>query len=97
MDEPEKVSEYSSFRRKLLKLGFYQLQYSIYVKVVPNESGFQTFLRKIQANIPKEGNIRILKVTEKQYQSMIFLRGNSNMHELVVGDKEIVVFRSEDE
>lgn len=94
MDDKEKVAEYNYFRKKLIKLGFYQLQYSIYVKVVQNENGYKTFIRQIQSYVPKSGNIRIMKITEKQYESMIFLQGSSNLHELVVGDKEIVYFGS---
>lgn len=92
MDDKEKVYEYNQFRKKLKKLGFYQLQYSIYVKVVQNENGYKTFARQIQGFIPKSGNIRILKVTERQYESMIFLQGSNSRHELVIGDKEMVYF-----
>lgn len=95
MEEPEQVKAYSQFRKKLLKIGFYQLQYSIYVKVVPTEAGYKTFLRKIQAEIPHQGNVRILKITEKQYESMVFLTGSKSMHELIVGDNELVVFKGE--
>lgn len=95
MDDKEKVREYGQFRKQLLKHGFYQLQYSIYVKVVKNEAGFEKFVRMIQHYIPKSGNIRIMKVTEKQYDSMIFLQGSSNIHELIVGDKQIVYFGSD--
>lgn len=34
MEEPESLKQYTRFRKKLLMLGFYMLQYSIYVKVV---------------------------------------------------------------
>ncbi len=97
MDDKDKVREYNHFRKELLKLGFYQLQFSIYVKVVQNEGGYKTFLRQIKSAIPKSGNIRILKITEKQYESMVFLQGKSNLHELMIGDKEIVYFGGEDE
>lgn len=96
MDDNEKITEYNHFRKKLISMGFYQLQFSIYVKVAKNENGYKTFLRQIQYYIPKSGNIRILKITEKQYESMIFLQGTSNLHELVVGDKEVVYFGGND-
>ncbi len=92
MDDNDKIREYNTFRKKLIRIGFYQLQFSIYVKVVQNENGYKTFIRQIQGFIPKSGNIRILKITEKQYESMLFLQGKSNLHELVVGDKEVVYF-----
>lgn len=97
MEEPEALKQYTRFRKKLLMLGFYMLQYSIYVKVVKNETNFKTLKRRIYDEIPREGNIRIFKITEKQYESMIFLQGKSNLHEELVGDKEVVVFRENDE
>lgn len=31
---------YSLFRKRIIKLGFYMLQYSVYVKVLQNESSY---------------------------------------------------------
>ncbi len=96
MIEEEQIKEYSKFRKSIIKLGFNQLQFSIYVKVVPNEMGFQTLMRKIKTNIPNSGNIRILKITEKQYENMIFLQGKSSLHEQIIGDNKLVVFKEEE-
>ncbi|MGL4589771.1 MAG: CRISPR-associated endonuclease Cas2 [Mycoplasmatales bacterium] len=96
-EEPEQVKEYNHFRKKIIRLGFYALQYSIYVKVIKNETNYKTLLRRIYDEIPTNGNIRMIKVTEKQYEDMLFLRGKKNMHEQLIGDKELVVFREKDE
>ncbi len=92
MDDIERQRDYTRFRKQLLKQGFYQLQYSIYVKVVQNEMGYKTIQRQIRDWIPKYGNIRILKITEKQYESMVFLRGKNTLHEQIIGDKQLVSF-----
>lgn len=97
MQTEDEVKEYTRFRKNIMKLGFYQIQFSIYVKVVLNEAGYKTVFRRIQNEIPTSGNIRIIKVTEKQYEDMIFLRGMSNLHEEIIGDNNVVVFREREE
>ncbi len=96
MDDIEKQREYTRFRKQLLKQGFYQLQFSIYVKVVQNEMGYKTVQRQIKDWIPQYGNIRLLKITEKQYESMIFLRGKNTLHEQIIGDNQLVSFIKEE-
>lgn len=96
MDDIEKQREYTRFRKQLIKLGFYQLQFSIYVKVVQNEMGYKTIQRQIKDWIPKVGSIRLLKITEKQYESMIFLRGKNTLHEQIIGDNQLVSFTREE-
>lgn len=97
MDDEKSVREYTRFRKRLLRQGFYQMQYSIYVKTVQNSKGFDTVVRNIQGMVPKRGNVRIIKVTEKQYEDMIFLQGRQTNHELIVSNNELVVFGGTDE
>lgn len=93
MLEEEQIKDYNRFRKSIIKLGFYQLQFSIYVKVVQNETAYKTVLKKLQTSIPKTGNIRILKITEKQYEDMTFLRGKESLYEQIIGDNKVVVFK----
>ncbi len=95
MLEEEQIKDYNRFRKQIIKLGFYQLQFSIYTKVVQNEVGYKTVLKKLQTFIPKTGNIRVLKITEKQYESMLFLRGKESLYEELIGDNKLVVFKEE--
>lgn len=66
----------SRFRRDLIKEGFIMLQESVYCKLVLNEVvafGVKNRLEKIK---PREGNIMLMKVTEKQFNSIELLIGN---------------------
>ena len=40
---------------------------------------------------PPNGNIRLLTVTEKQYNDMFFIVGRKNVQEEVIGDKRLVI------
>lgn len=96
-DEPDQVKQYNTFRKRIKRLGFYPLQYSVYVKVVPNNTNYKTLIRKIYNDLPNDGNIRLIKITEKQYEDMLFLKGTRNLHEQIVGDNQVVVFRENNE
>ena len=96
MVETQEIKEYTRFRKTLHQLGFYQLQFSIYVKVVRTESGYKAVLNKLGSSIPPNGHIRIMKITEKQYDNMVILRGGENAHEIIVGDNEVVTFKGDD-
>ncbi len=88
---------YNYFHTNIIKLGFYMLQYSIYIKVINNDTSLKQYLYKIEKIIPKKGNIIIMKITEKQYQDMIYLRGEKNKFESIVGGKEFVIFGGDEE
>ena len=83
---------YSRFHRNIIRLGFYMLQYSVYSKVIQNDTSMKQYLYKLERVVPKVGNIVVLKITEKQYQDMIYLRGDKNKFDILVGGKELVIF-----
>lgn len=91
MQEHEESREYMRFRKELLRLGFYKVQYSVYCKVVPNSNFFSRLEKKILKVIPTRGQVRMFQVTEAQYQNMKFLRGKQSVSEEIVGNNKIVV------
>lgn len=87
---------YTKFRKDIIKIGFYMLQYSVYTKVLQNESSFNQIKNKVARIAPDRGHIIIFKITEKQFQDMIYLRGVQNKFETIVGGNEMVVFGYDD-
>ena len=73
--------EYSRFRKSLLKWGFIMVQYSVYARLCQNESDVDKNINRVLSFNPKFGNIRILKVTENQYDSMIIVHGEKSLQE----------------
>ena len=94
-EEDRKI--YAKFHKNLITFGFYMLQFSVYTKVIQNDSSFKQLSNKLNRIIPNKGNVIILKVTEKQYQDMIHLTGEKNKFDMLVGGKEMVIFGDVDD
>ncbi|MBM7709367.1 CRISPR-associated protein Cas2 [Enterococcus lemanii] len=66
---------YRKFRRFLLSEGFIMHQFSVYSKLLLNDSANKAMIDRLNGNNPKKGNITLLTVTEKQFARMIYLNG----------------------
>ncbi len=83
---------YNRFHRDIIKLGFYMIQFSVYSKVIQNDTSMKQNYLKVEKIVPQKGNVIILKITEKQYQNMVYLRGEKNKFDMLVDGKEFIVF-----
>lgn len=81
---------YNKFRRKLLNLGFYMVQFSVYAKLCINHDEVIKNTEIISKNLPSKGNIRCLAITEKQYETMKLLIGTKTYQEEITNNKFIV-------
>ena len=72
---------YGKFRKFLLKDGYIMMQYSIYSRVCKNSDDVEKHVNRIKQNLPDKGNIRLLQVTEKQYNDMLLLVGTKVVEE----------------
>ncbi|MCL6428845.1 CRISPR-associated endoribonuclease Cas2 [Spiroplasma sp. JKS002669] len=84
------VQNYNKFRRKLLNLGFYMVQLSIYAKLCINHDEVAKNNEIINKNLPPKGNIRCLTVTEKQYEMMKVLIGTKSYQEEITTNKYLI-------
>lgn len=83
--------EYREFRKSLISNGFYMMQYSVYVRTCPNREFAKKFIPKLNRLSPKSGNIRLIMITEKQFQDMVLILGRLKSSEEVIGMNKIVV------
>lgn len=90
----EERKAYRKFRKFLLSEGFIMHQFSIYSKLLLNNSANKAMIDRLQANNPKKGNITLLTVTEKQFARMIYLNGERDMS--VANSDKRFVFLGED-
>lgn len=90
----EERKAYRKFRKFLLSEGFIMHQFSIYSKLLLNNSANKAMIDRLQANNPKKGSITLLTVTEKQFARMIYLNGERDMS-MANSDKRLV-FLGED-
>lgn len=61
---------YAIFRKMLLQDGFMQLQYSVYARPCPSEENADVHARRVAQSVPPDGEVRILKFTDKQFERM---------------------------
>lgn len=82
----------TQFRNILIKEAFIMLQFSIYVRVCKGQEIVNKYIDKLENNLPKEGNIRVMQVTDKQYERMKILIGDETPEEKSVGMKQLLLF-----
>ncbi len=81
----------TKFRKELLNEGFLMLQFSVYCRVCRGMDIVEREIRRIKSVLPPRGNIRILHVTEKQYENMVFLIGKPKKEE-IIGAEQLLLF-----
>lgn len=91
VETDEEKRAYREFRKNLIKEGFIMIQYSVYVRTCPNREFGNRLEKRIQKFIPKKGNIRLLVITEKQYNDMKLLVGSKSETERIVGTERMIV------
>jgi CRISPR-associated protein Cas2 len=84
--------QYALFRKNIIKLGYTMIQYSIYMKTINVQTKTQREIKKIQDITPKQGNIRLLIITELQYNNMKLIKGEMTLNEKINNNiKHIII------
>ena len=78
VDTAEERKAYRKFRNFLINEGFIMHQFSIYSKLLLNNSANNAMIERLKTHNPKKGSITLLTVTEKQFSRMIYLNGEQN-------------------
>lgn len=68
--------EATRFRNFLLTDGYHMLQYSVYARVCNGMDAVEKHRTRVKQNLPNNGAIRLLVITEKQYEAIDILLGN---------------------
>lgn len=91
MDTSEQQRIYRKFRKDIISEGFSMIQYSVYVRTCPNRQYAMQLEKRLQKIMPKEGNVRLLTVTEKQYEEMKILVGSKKVTEEALGLERMII------
>lgn len=81
----------TAFRNFLLKDGYYMLQYSVYVRVCNGADAVQKHRARLQGHLPDNGAVRVMVITEKQYESIEILVGNLTMADQAFSSNQLTV------
>ena len=81
---------YTDFRKLLIKSGFFMVQYSVYVRICKGYDSIETYERIIANNVPLRGNIRLLAVTNTQYERMKIFIGEKKNEEKIADNQPLL-------
>jgi len=83
---------YTLFRRFLLNDGYDMIQFSIYGRIVNGNDALEKHMKRLVNNLPPDGSVRCLSVTEKQYASMKLLVGLPLFQEKALKVNQMLLF-----
>lgn len=79
VDTKQAKREYVHFRKLLIREGFAQLQYSVYARYCPSDESAETYRRHVRAELPPDGQVRLLGVTDRQFGKMEVFYGEDRV------------------
>ena len=82
---------YVLFRRFLIQDGYDMIQWSVYGRIVNGFDDMETHLKRLSYNLPPEGSVRLLQVSEKQFAQMKLLVGPPRTQEKMLDAKQLVL------
>jgi len=65
----------TKFRKFLIEDGYHMLQFSIYARVCNGSDAVEKHKKRLSISLPNNGSVRMMVITEKQYQSIEILVG----------------------
>ena len=78
------------FRNFLKNDGYTMLQFSVYARVCRGEDAVEKHVMRVIGNLPSQGSVRALQVTDRQYARMRLLLGKAPRTE-TVGSQQMVL------
>lgn len=77
--------EYTKLRKFLHKDGYIRIAPEVYMRIVQNRKASEKHYRRIEEVAPKTGVVRLLRLTEKQYNNIYMVSGEISYQEKMVG------------
>lgn len=82
----------TQFRKFLLEDGYHMVQYSVYARVCAGMDSVAVHKNRLYQVLPPRGSIRMLVITEKQYNHIEILLGTSSVYDQPQQDQDLMVF-----
>lgn len=79
-DTKKARKQYADFRKYLLKDGFMMMQYSVYIRHCASKENAEVHTQRITQHIPADGEVRVITITDKQFERMSVFWGK--MHKV---------------
>lgn len=82
---------YRVFRKFLIKDGYLMMQESVYSKMVLDGAAAESAITRLRKNRPSQGLVQVLKVTEKQFSSIVDIAGHRGDEGVIDNSDRLVV------
>lgn len=82
---------YRVFRKFLIKDGYLMMQESVYSKMVLDGAAAESAITRLRKNRPSQGLVQVLKVTEKQFSSIVDIVGHRGDEGVIDNSDRVVV------
>jgi CRISPR-associated protein Cas2 len=73
--EKEERKAATDFRQFLIDDGYVMIQYSVYGRPMVSHARLETHVRRLKSNLPPEGSVRAIFVTQSQWDHSFVLYG----------------------
>ena len=83
--------EYTKFRKYLVRNGFIMMQKSVYSRLVINNVTSLAVKQRIKNNLPADGLVELLEITENQFSRIEYLIGEEQQLTIDSPDRIIEV------
>ena len=81
----------AKFRKFLVGDGYIMLQYSVYTRICNGQDAVKKHTDRLTRNLPTEGSVRSLQVTDRQYARMRTLVGRRRAEEDLGSEQMILL------
>lgn len=81
----------TKFRNFLINDGYLMIQYSVYSRVCNGYDAVKAHEKRLKQHLPPNGSVRLLTITEKQYESMQILLGEYIQSDIPVAYEQLTL------
>lgn len=74
---------YRNFVKFLTNEGYIRIQYSLFCKLCINADSAQTEVKRVKENTPEQGDVRLLIISEGQFQKIIDINEKHSLQESI--------------
>ena len=78
-------TEYTNLRKFLIKDGYLRIAPEVFMRIVQNRKAAEKHYRRIKEYASKTGVVRMIRITEKQYENITMITGEADYQEQIVG------------
>lgn len=72
------IKVYTEFKRWLKFFGYSMMQESVYTRICINNSEYLKQMQRLANHTPANGDVRVIKLTENQFQNIMILVGHKS-------------------